>query len=121
MSILHYLFNNNHWKPSDIEEVVGHYRDSSNSGSKFSSKYLYSYPYNSVLGFSKSLWMFISMHHFFLLLYSDRYNGISKFGTVSLELVMFMGNFCTLCWAWNVEDRQEYLDCPGSVIGFDIL
>jgi len=38
-----------------------------------------------------------------------------------IDVVRFMDTFCVLCWFWDYGGRPITIDCPVSVIGFDLL
>jgi len=74
----------------------------------------YIYLYTGDYGHRTSL--FVSMRHFYI--------GCHYRSAPSLEdidVVRFMDTFCVLCWFWDYGGQPIILDCPVSVIGFDIL
>ena len=118
MSILRYLYDST-WTYSDIENAVDEYiracKDHNNV--YFGRNYLYAFIYG-MLG--RRCWAFVSRHQFYVGIYSD-YGDHYNSKDYNTEVVMFMGNFGILCWKWYDNDDWRLLDCPGSLVGFDIL
>jgi len=106
-----YSYNNQLWEFSDIKNAIRCYMAYAEDCGLSGSELVYGHCYYSAF-VHHTLWLFVSTRHFYIYSYAGHRN---------MGVVMFMGNFCVLCWEWCESGEQRKLDCPGNIIGFDVL